>query len=84
MATKTVKTKLSSKFKKAASTNSGRVHVVPSRGAWSVKKEGSSRSYVVRPTKESALIAARKMKSVESIIVHEKDGTIQSNTMKVE
>jgi|GEM_PF-648709 len=76
------KTKLSSKFKSAASTNSGRVHVVPSKGGWSVKKEGASRSVAVKPTKEGALNAAKNLKSVERIVIHKKDGTIQKNTKK--
>lgn len=76
------KTKLTSKFKSAASSNSGRVHVVPSKRGWSVKKEGASRSVAVKSTKQGALSAARKLKSVERIVIHKKDGTIQSNTKK--
>ena len=70
------------KFTKAASTNSNRVHVVPSKDGWSVKKEGAKRSTAVRPTKEGALKAARNVKSAERIVVHKKDGTIQSNKKK--
>jgi hypothetical protein len=82
MAIKGSKSKLSSKFKNAASSNSGRVHVVPSKGGWSVKKEGASRSSVVKPTKQSALNAAKQIKSAERIVVHKKDGTIQNNTKR--
>lgn len=74
------KGKLTKKFSKAASTNSGRVHVVPSKDGWSVKKEGSKRSTAVRPTKAGALKAAKSVKSAERIIVHKKDGTIHRNT----
>lgn len=72
------KRQLVAKFKKAASTNSKRVHIVPSLSGWSVKKEGSTRSSAVRRTKEGAIAAARSLKSVERIVVHKKDGTIQS------
>lgn len=71
--------KLTEKFTKAASTNSGRVHIVPSKDGWSVKKEGVKRSTAVKPTMKGALIAAKSIKSVERIIVHKKDGTIQRN-----
>jgi len=74
------KERLTEKFRKAASTNSGRIHVVPSKDGWSVKKEGAKRSAVVRPTKEGALEAARLLKSADRIVVHKKDGTIQKNT----
>lgn len=74
--------KLSEKFRTAASTNNGRVHVVPSKDGWSVKKEGSKRATVVTATKESAVQAASRLQSAERIVVHKKDGTIQSNTKK--
>ncbi len=76
------KSNLSEKFSKAASSNSGRVHVVPSKSGWSVKKEGSKRSTAVRPTKEGAVKAAKSVKSVDRIIIHKKDGTIQKNSKK--
>ncbi|MCB0516884.1 MAG: DUF2188 domain-containing protein [Chitinophagales bacterium] len=74
--------KLTEKFSEAASTNSGRIHIVPSKDGWSVKKEGAKRSIAVRPTKEGALSAAKAVKSAERIIIHKKDGTIQKNTEK--
>lgn len=82
MTEKTEKGKLTEKFSKAASTNSKRVHVVPSKDGWSVKKEGSTRSSAVRPTKEGAVKAAKRLLSVERIVIHKKDGTIQKNTKK--
>jgi len=82
MAKKATKSSLTSKFSKAASTNSGRVHVVPSKSGWSVKKEGAKRSTAVRQTKDGAIRAAREVKSSERIIVHKKDGTIQSNNKR--
>lgn len=76
------KTNLTDKFSKAASTNSGRVHVVPSKDGWAVKKEGAKRASVVTPTKGSALKAANSLKAAVRVVVHKKDGTIQTNTKK--
>lgn len=74
--------KLIEKFSKAASSNSGRVHVVPSKDGWAVKKEGAKRASAVKSTKESAVKTAIKLKSTISVIIHKKDGTIQTNTKK--
>jgi hypothetical protein len=84
MAKTSSKSNLTGKFSKAASTNSGRVHVVPSKDGWSVKKEGAKRSSVVASTKEGAIKAAKNVKSAERIVVHKKDGTIQRNAKKGE
>lgn len=70
-------TKLTEKFKNAASTNNGRIHVVPSKDGWSVKKEGVKRATVVSTTKEGALKAAHKINAASKVVVHKKDGTIQ-------
>lgn len=82
MTKKTSSTKLTEKFSKAASTNSGRVHVVPSKDGWAVKKEGAKRATVVRSTKEGAVKAANNIKTAERVVVHKKDGTIQKNTKR--
>ncbi len=78
----TTKTKWTEKFSKAASTNSGRVHVVPSKDGWAVKKEGAKRATVVKKTKEGAVKAANSIKTSERVVVHKKDGTIQKNTKR--
>jgi hypothetical protein len=75
----TIIEKLTEKFSKAASTNNKRVHIVPSKDGWSVKKEGSTRSTAVMPTKEGAIEVAKHLKSIDRIILHKKDGTIQKN-----
>jgi hypothetical protein len=82
MTKKTSTTKLTEKFSKAASTNSGRVHVVPSRDGWAVKKEGAKRATVVKSTKGSAVKAANNIRTAERVVVHKKDGTIQKNTKR--
>ena len=73
---------LTSKFKKAASNRKGIVHVVPSKDGWSIKKEGSIRSSAIKSTKNSAINAAKKIKSAERVVVHKKDGSIQRNFAK--
>lgn len=82
MAKKAPKTNLTEKFSKAASTNSGRVHVVPSKDGWAVKKEGAKRASVVTSTKDGAVKAANNIKTAVRVVVHKKDGTIQKNTKK--
>ena len=74
--------KMTDSFRLAGSTNSGRVHVVPSKDGWAVKKEGAVRASVVKQTKAGAVKAANNIKSVERVVVHKKDGTIQSNSKK--
>ncbi|MCU0425898.1 MAG: DUF2188 domain-containing protein [Candidatus Kapabacteria bacterium] len=73
---------LAAEFRKAAMTNHGYIHVVPSKSGWSVKKEGSLKSSAVRKTKEEAVQVARNLQSGTRIIVHKKDGTIHTNTAK--
>lgn len=82
MAKKQSKSNLTKKFSKAASTNSDRVHIIPSKSGWSVKKEGAKRSTAVRSTKEGAIKAAKSVKSADRIVVHKRDGTIQTNKKK--
>ena len=72
--------KLTDRFKKAASSQSGRVHVVHGKDGWSVKKEGAKRSSVVKSSKSEAVKAAKSFKSVDRVVVHKKDGTIHKNT----
>jgi len=74
------KKKLTEQFVKAASSNSGRVHVVPGKDGWSIKREGNKRATLVKTTKIEAVKAAHKIKSAERIIVHKRDGSIQKNT----
>lgn len=79
---KSTEGKLTESFRKAASTNSGRIHVVPTQDGWAVKKEGATRATSVSPTKAEALKAAHSIKSANRIVVHKKDGTIQSYNRK--
>ncbi len=74
--------KMTDSFRKAASTNSRRVHVIPTKDGWAVKKEGAIRASVVTSSRADAVKAANNIKFVERIVVHKKDGTIQSNSPK--
>jgi Uncharacterized protein conserved in bacteria (DUF2188) len=76
------KSSLREKFREAASHNSGSVHIVPIRDRWAVKKEGNKTATSVKSTKSEAIIVAKSLKAVERIIIHKKDGTIQSNKKK--
>lgn len=82
MARRSDKDALSAKLRRAASTNSNSVHIVPSKDGWSVKREGAVRSTAVRATKGEALKAARELKSAERIIIHNQDGTIAKNVSR--
>ena len=82
MASRSDKDALSAKLRKAASTNSNSVHIVPSKDGWSVKREGAVRSTAVRATKDEAFKAARELKSAERIIIHNQDGTIAKNVSR--
>ncbi|MFN9532154.1 MAG: DUF2188 domain-containing protein, partial [Cyanobacteriota bacterium] len=79
MASRSDKDALTAKLRKAASTNSNNVHIVPSQDGWSVKREGAVRSTAVRATRDEALKAAKELKSAERIIIHNPDGTIAKN-----
>ena len=82
MTSRSDKDALSAKLRKAASTNSNSVHIVPSQDGWCVKREGAVRSTAVRATKDEALKAARGLKSAERIIIHNQDGTIAKNVSR--
>lgn len=70
------KEKLIEKLKDAASSKSGRIHIVQRSGQWSVKKEGINRSIAVKATKAEALKIANSIKVIDCVIIHKKDGTI--------
>lgn len=58
---------------------SKRVHVISKRDGWAVKKEGAARASKIYETKESAIAGAEKVaKKSYDVVIHKKDGTIQS------
>lgn len=76
---KNIKNRISGEFVKSASSKSGKIHVVQSKDGWSVKREGTKRSSVVKKTQASAIKAAKKFRSTDRVIIHKKDGTIRAN-----
>ena len=70
---------LKEKLKKTATTDSGRVHVIPTLGKWAVSREGVQRRIHVKKTKAEALSMARKIKSASKIVIHNKDGKISKH-----
>lgn len=71
---------LTKALKLSARTNEGKVYVLPTKGRWGVKKEGSTRFYRVMPTKAKALIIAKRQAAnngSHTIIVQKADGMIE-------
>ncbi len=64
-------------LRRAASTNRKRIHVVPTKDGWSLKKEGAMRSSGTYSSKDTAIQAASNIKNFDGlIIIHQKDGSI--------
>ncbi len=76
MATKNV-TKNKLKLRNAAKSSSNRLHVVPTESGWAVRREGATRSSAVYATKNEALSGASLLKSKSSIVIHDRDGSIE-------
>ena len=73
--------KMASISDKLAKSGAGpaRIHVIPQKGSWAVKKEGAKRAYAVVDTMKSAIVRAKdiaRSQSVSSVVVHKRDGTI--------
>ena len=61
------------------SSSPKRTHVVKRDSGWAVKKEGAKRATKVYTTKEQAVKGAEKSrKSGRDVVVHKKDGSIQT------
>ncbi len=70
------------RFLYTASSHGNRIHVIPSRSVWLVKKEGLKKSSAVRPTREDAIRVAKNLNSsIGSIIIHGKDGSVQKKIL---
>lgn len=64
-------------LREAAKTSSRRIHIVPTKEGWSIKKEGFKRSSAVFETKTKAIDGASQLSTFDgSIIIHKKDGSI--------
>ena len=56
------------------------IHVIPQKDRWVVKREGAYKHYGTFSTKSDAIVRARslaKKVSVNDILVHRKDATIE-------
>ena len=73
---------LGTKIKKAAAKPDGsKLHVIARDNEWIVKKEGSQRAQKVYKYKKEAVAGALvtvKKGSARAVVVHKKDGTIES------
>lgn len=74
---KTKRASISKRLKTSAKAK--RIHVIPQKGEWAVKRETAKRASAVVKTQKKAVDAAKavaKAKPVSTILVHGKDGTI--------
>jgi len=55
------------------------VHIVPSGDNWRVIREGALRAIAVKANKRSAVSIAKKLKSINRIVIHRRDGTFQEH-----
>jgi hypothetical protein len=80
--TVTFKSELGSKIRNAAaSPNTFRLHIIAKNSQWMVKKEGAIRATKIYKVKKEAIhgaISAAKKGGLKEIIIHKKDGTIES------
>jgi hypothetical protein len=68
--------KILADIREEASTSHNRVHVIETNYGWAVKREGAKKASFVKNSKQSALLVANNLRSVNSIIVHNKNGKI--------
>jgi len=75
------KSKLIKSLIRSASTNEHKLHVIPYKGKWGVKFEGSEKMFRIFMSKVSALNLAKKKANLRGntmVIVHNRDGRIAS------
>jgi len=65
------------RFRDAAKTNSGNIHVIPTLHGWSVKREGAKRASSTYSSEIEAIQKAHDYSARGSVIIHKKDGSIQ-------
>lgn len=76
MEKKAINAEIVEKFVVAAAINSRRVHVIPTKDGWLVKKEGLKWASAVKRTIKEAIIEPNKGKNASRIVIHKKDGTV--------
>lgn len=81
MADTKIKESTRQKFREAARTNSGNIHIIYSNNEWAVKREGAKRAAYKFKSKQEAIKKARKHSAYSGkIIIHTKDGTVDHYT----
>ncbi len=63
-------------------TASSRIHVVPTKDGWAVRREGAERAANLYQTKRAAVDRATTLakNSSSRLIIHKQDGTIEKHT----
>jgi len=64
--------------KRSASSTNKRIHVISRKGGWAVKKEGNIKASKVYSTKAAAVKGAKKTSKGHYVVIHKKDGSIES------
>jgi len=75
------RTALTKSLVKSAKTRNSKLHVLPTKGKWGIKFEGSDRFYRVFSAKVTALRLAKeqaKLNGISIVIIHNLDGKISS------
>ena len=74
------KAAIATQFREAGATrNKDNAHVIISNGNWKLVKEGNQRASFIYPSKEEAIMEAKKYGksgNAKAIIVHKSDGTV--------
>lgn len=68
-------------LKKSRSGSTSVFHIIPQKGRWSIKAEGSEKAHKILDTKKEAIDYARSAitgRFTRNLIVHNKDGKIAS------
>ena len=55
------------------------VHITPYNGQWRIRRQGTSRTIAIVKDQNTAILRATKINSVNRIVVHKKDGTVQEH-----
>ena len=71
---------IATQFREAGATrNKDNAHVIISNGNWKLVKEGNQRATYIYPSKEEAIMEAKKYGksgNAKSVIIHNIDGTV--------
>lgn len=72
------KSEITKRLHQISKYNNGDVHVIPSQGKWSVRKEGANRASCREDSKSSAISIAKRLLGSDhsKVVVHNHDGTI--------